>query len=66
MGLVIVPVSGQCFETFWKHVIIREDGHCLSHVVVKKVQSCASTSHIRLRGVHRDNFKTIHTGNVTN
>jgi len=55
----------QSFETFWKRVVIREAGHCLPHVVVKKERSCASPSPISLHGVHRVIFSTIQIGIVT-
>jgi hypothetical protein len=56
---------GQSFETFWKRVVIREAGHCLPHVVVKKERSYGTPSPIRLHGVHRDSFNTIQIGIVT-
>jgi len=33
--------------------------------MVKKERSCASTSPIRLRGLHRDSFNTIQIGIVS-
>jgi len=62
---------GQCtvlstaFWKLWKRVIIREADHCLVHVVVKKERRCASSSLIRLHGVHRDTFNTNQIGIVT-
>jgi hypothetical protein len=67
----IALCCGQCtvlstvFLNFLKRVIIRDVGHSLSYFVVIKERRCASTSPIRLHGVNRDSFNTIHIVIVT-